>query len=429
MKVLIYFIIIASVFVGCTADLNVRELDISTDMVDFGIVEVNKSSFKSVEVYNNTQKPLEIQFDFQNNDDRDFELITDGESEIVLPDETLRIEIKLRARNLGDKTAKLTLIYNHIGSPTKIDIQAQCIKHDIQLFPYKESIEFSNSRVHYSSMQILFFKNVGNTDSSIESITFASTSCFNVYPNVFPIEIPQSDVVMVNLYFKPAKAGITEDTMLVKIDSSNVPYEIQLKGRGVLPYLNELFPKESFNSASLPANWSIEGENNCWEVGKPSNGSGLSAYSGSYCAGTSIASNYPDNSDTRLVSPEVDLSQSITPVLCFVHWVNTFYDQSGDGGFVEIRTKIPGTNEWSEWEQLNVTVPNYSIEHFNDGYFGAFGGAAEDNSWRQVSIDLGAYNGNVIQVAWHFQSDSENNLDGWYIDDVYIFEVRVNYDE
>ena len=46
MKTYILFITIASVFVSCHADLNLRELDISSKVLDFGIIEINKMLLK-----------------------------------------------------------------------------------------------------------------------------------------------------------------------------------------------------------------------------------------------------------------------------------------------------------------------------------------------------------------------------------------------
>src|SRR5688572_768595 len=62
---------------------------------------------------------------------------------------------------------------------------------------------------------------------------------------------------------------------------------------------------ELLETNSLPANWSIEGD--VWEVGVPTygpppNALGQRAYSGTNCAATVLAGDYPEDQASRLVS-------------------------------------------------------------------------------------------------------------------------------
>ena len=415
-------------FVGCTSNVNLRELDITSDELDFGIVELNKSVFENVEIFNNTHKTLEITIEFIADEDSDFELITDCESGPILPEETFIIEIKFRSETLGEKSAKLKLNYNHMGSPTTIEISAKCIKYDIQLHPYADTIEFKDTLLNTTSFMVVNIKNVGNFPLDISSITFDETSCFTFFAAQFPAYLGVNKLMMLIIYFSPVCTGEISDTMRVYYDSSSNPLEITLTGKGILPYVLDFLPIQYFSSENLPDDWSTEGINDCWEQGKPEGCCDISPYNGNSCVGTKITGNYLDNCDSRLISPVVNLTKSTIPVLSFTHWICTKYEQTGDGGFIEIRKSDTGKpDSWSAWETLSNVTPNYSVSNFNDSGHGAFAGVAESQKWKTVSVDIKDYRGKYVQIAWHFISDGSENSFGWYIDNVHIFEICENH--
>ena len=82
-----------------------------------------------------------------------------------------------------------------------------------------------------------------------------------------------------------------------------------------------------------------------------------------------------------------------SPRLRFWHWYN--FDNAL--GFVEINT---GSNNW---QQISPTYLNVN------------GGGV----WSRPSIDLSAYAGQSVQIAFHFTSGGYvgNGL-GWFVDDV-----------
>ncbi len=415
-------------FVGCSSDVNFRELDINTKNLDFGIVELKKSVFENIEIFNNTHKTLEITIEFIGEEDSDFQLITDCESGPILPEDTFNIEIKFRSETLGEKSAQLKLNYNHMGSPTLIDISAKCIKYDIQLHPYAESVEFSDTLLNTTSFVVVSIKNVGNSPLDISSITFEKTTCFTFFTSQFPAYLGVNRLMMLILYFSPDCTGDISDTMRVYYDTSSNPLEITLTGNGILPYITDFLPIQYFNCDNMPEDWSTEGNKDCWELGKPEGCCEIKPFSGETCVGTIVKGNYLDNSDSRLISPVVNLSQSTTPVLTFAHWLCTKYEQWGDGGFLEIRKSDTGkADTWSEWETISNITPNYSVTNFCDTMHGAFAGIANNPDWKTVSVDLMDFRGKYIQIAWHFISDASDNSYGWYIDNVHIFEISQNH--
>lgn len=135
-----------------------------------------------------------------------------------------------------------------------------------------------------------------------------------------------------------------------------------------------------------------------WQVGVPESGP-YSAHSGEQVAATVLRGNYYDYQDSRLVSPSfVVPAPSEEPWLRFWHWYNF---SSSDSGRVEIRP------EGGSWAQVSNTYTNYS------------------SIWSYTGVDLTAYAGQRIEVAFRFQSSNYGGgsidvTSGWYIDDVSI---------
>lgn len=138
-------------------------------------------------------------------------------------------------------------------------------------------------------------------------------------------------------------------------------------------------------------NWTID--HGVWQLGAPSAGPGR-AYRGSNCVGTVLDGNYPPGVDSRLISPEFVVPiASDNPRLRFWHWFSVW---PGDPARVEINTG-------GGWEVLSPAYANNSA------------------AWTRPSFDLRAYAGQTVQVAFHFQSEPDENVaTGWYIDDVVI---------
>ena len=153
-------------------------------------------------------------------------------------------------------------------------------------------------------------------------------------------------------------------------------------------------------------------ESGTWEVGVPTagpstNAVGFRAHSGTNCAATVLASNYSSYADSRLVSPAfvVPASNSF-PRLRFWQWYRfadyywpVYYSHDeGSYGYVEIKA---GTNNWQQ------VSPTYT-------YYTSCGGV-----WTRPSIDLAAFAGQTIQIAFYFHSAFYTEQ-GWYVDDVEV---------
>src|SRR5438445_231241 len=141
--------------------------------------------------------------------------------------------------------------------------------------------------------------------------------------------------------------------------------------------------------------WTTGGSANVWQIGKPTSGPGM-AHSGTNCAGTILNGDYPDNVSASLFSPQFVVPAAVQqPRLRFWSWHNTC--SAGDYGQVWIR---PDGGAWTNLTE-HITGP---------------GGA-----WTQRIIDLSAYGGQNVQIAFQFVSDQFScPRPGWYIDDVSV---------
>jgi hypothetical protein len=160
-------------------------------------------------------------------------------------------------------------------------------------------------------------------------------------------------------------------------------------------------------------NWDID--NGVWEVGSPDPTVGPGApYGGEKCAGTVLDGDYAAYTDSRLISPRFRLPEVTGDEelrLRFRHWSSY---SSYDYGCVRIKFLNEETGEWSPWQPVrpapfDVDVGPYSHSHV----------------WWLKDIDLTAYAGKKVQIAFYHTADRDSwghpsESTGWYIDDVEV---------
>ncbi|MDF2628635.1 MAG: bacillopeptidase-like protein [Symbiobacteriaceae bacterium] len=171
--------------------------------------------------------------------------------------------------------------------------------------------------------------------------------------------------------------------------SATRPHSITLMSGLSLPHTQD------FEGST--AGWTHGGENDVWEIGTPTSGPGA-AHSGSRLAATNLSGNYPDASESFLMSPPIDLSGAGPGTsLAFWQWhaLETNFDlgyvlASGDGG--------------ATWQMLDYVT-------------------GSSNGWRQKVVDLSSFAGSSsVFVAFYLSSDGSVTQAGWYIDDVELYE-------
>lgn len=162
---------------------------------------------------------------------------------------------------------------------------------------------------------------------------------------------------------------------------------------------NKILWSEDFE-VSPETNWHTD--YGVWEMGVPASGPN-SAFVGKRCAATKLASDYPDNVNTRLIRhfsfvvPEA----SQLPRLRFWHWYRFNLE---DYGIVQI--KLEGSTVWQNLS--NVYYKPHS-----------------SNVWTCSTLDLSSYAGKTVQISFLFHSADNwsNGWDvdsGWYIDNIAV---------
>jgi hypothetical protein len=161
-------------------------------------------------------------------------------------------------------------------------------------------------------------------------------------------------------------------------------------------------PVFSGNFESGLSYWSAS--NGIWEVGAPTSGPG-GCHSGSFCAATVLAGNYPSSTSSRLESAPVQLptvagGEEIH--LRFWHW----YSYANAGGQPQVSV-FDGTS-WNTSAWVNLGT--------------AAGGTSA--LWTARDLDLTAYTGALVKIGFLQSNGSVQTAPGWYIDDIIITGVR-----
>ena len=149
-----------------------------------------------------------------------------------------------------------------------------------------------------------------------------------------------------------------------------------------------------------------------WEIGTPTAGPSA-CYGGTQCAGTILNGNYPDDTDSRLISASIQLPPVVSGEeiqLRFWQWFS--YVSNGtacDAGYVQISVQDKTTGVWSDWTNVGNPIINTS-------------------SWSRMSVDLTAYAGAKARLAFYHTATSDSSYpyycggssSGWYVDNVQI---------
>ncbi|MCU0917575.1 MAG: choice-of-anchor J domain-containing protein [Planctomycetes bacterium] len=162
---------------------------------------------------------------------------------------------------------------------------------------------------------------------------------------------------------------------------------------------------------SGPRGW--YSDNGVWELGVPASGPGA-AHNGLQCAATILAGNYPYTTDSRLISPSVLLPPVTADEEIWLRFWQWFSYAWADSGSVQIQV-FDGA-AWKLWEQVAVRA------------VGVSGG------WSFTCVDLTAYAGQRVRLAFYHQDETEKDgwggnihaeSSGWYIDQIEIVKQTV----
>ena len=135
-----------------------------------------------------------------------------------------------------------------------------------------------------------------------------------------------------------------------------------------------------------------------WQIGVPSSGPSA-AHEGTSVAATNLSGDYPDETDSRLISPPVFLpaiGANEVILLRFWQWYSYAY---ADGGSVDV--SVWNGSAWGGWQHVADPAPGSS-----------------SSDWSRTDVELTAYAGKRIRVAFSHWSASSGASSGWYIDEV-----------
>ena len=155
---------------------------------------------------------------------------------------------------------------------------------------------------------------------------------------------------------------------------------------------------EDFEAGQGP--WIIS--NAIWEVGKPT--VPPKPWAGSKCLGTVLNGDFPLNANSTALSPVISLPSANIPAgeqirLLYRMFTSTHYWQHR----ATCRVLDVAANSWSD-----------IADHYQQGL-----------QWTQVNLDLTAYQGKTIRIAYLFRSDNGGRVNrGVYIDNVHVFKGR-----
>ena len=123
-----------------------------------------------------------------------------------------------------------------------------------------------------------------------------------------------------------------------------------------------------------------------WEVGIPTSGPSTT-HSGEKCAATVLDGDYSEPVATRLIrhSPFVVPAATENPRFRYWYWFS--FNSPGDWG--EVQISIDGGNTW---ESISNKIDNRGSD-----------------AWSYGSIDISAYAGSTVQLAFYFQSVKKLN--------------------
>ena len=169
---------------------------------------------------------------------------------------------------------------------------------------------------------------------------------------------------------------------------------------------------ESFEATY--ADWSVD--NGVWEIGKPESGP-EAAHEGRFVIGTVLSGNYPEQTDSRLSSPSVELltipgDERIE--LRFWHWFDYDGGDGNDKGYVQL--SVWDGSAWGEWTTLATPV---------DAHEGDYDERIYNSGWSRCAVELTTWAGRQVRLAFYHVASSQDSYDGsrsgWYIDEVEIW--------
>lgn len=169
------------------------------------------------------------------------------------------------------------------------------------------------------------------------------------------------------------------------------------------------------NNMEATVHFAHEGNPDIWERGVPMGSNINTAHSGTNVWMTDLDDQYPENAHSYLYTPMFDFSTVQEATLEFWHSLDT--EDSQDGVNVEY-----SLNGGLTWQTLTDTATGAVTTNWYNDTIGNMPVWTGQFGWTKSSITLTQFDFHPtpIQFRFYFYSNTQNNGDGWAIDDFLI---------
>ena len=162
-----------------------------------------------------------------------------------------------------------------------------------------------------------------------------------------------------------------------------------------------------------------------WELGYPLGNNITGAHSGNNAWMIDLDSNYANSTQDFLYSPRFAITSVGVDSLIFWHYIDA--QQGADGGRVDY------LNQNGDWRTLGEVNDSAGQNWYTDTVLGSPAFSGNSNGWVRSSICIDSTHltdmANITQFRFVFTADgSNNNGDGWAIDDFEITIPKVDTD-
>ena len=147
-------------------------------------------------------------------------------------------------------------------------------------------------------------------------------------------------------------------------------------------------------------------DNGVWEVGTPAAGP-ADCHGGDLCAGTVLNGNYPESTDSRLVSASITLPTLDSGEELALRFYDWFQYGSYSSGQVQISVWDEENEAWAEWTSVGSAV------------------SGSASSWTPKAVDLTPYAGQRVRIG--FLHNVGYAAPGWYLDDVQVIRYTPTF--
>ncbi len=144
-------------------------------------------------------------------------------------------------------------------------------------------------------------------------------------------------------------------------------------------------------------------DNGVWDVGTPTAGPDT-MHNGTQCAGTVLDGYYPSDTDSRLISPSIILSEVSGDEEIFVYFWQWFSYAGGEVGYIQLSYYDENLGEWSDFSNVGNSIVNSSP------------------AWSRGGVDITEFAGEMVRIAFYHTAHYYSESYGWYIDNIEIIQ-------